>query len=554
MHFLYKSLSFGLGASSLVRAYKWPNPLHDELDHYLFDQQGYNTGATVFQGGIPQCSHFFGADTFGRQNAAEWLRTAFHDAATHDSAAGTGGIDASIAVEADREENKGTAVSATLNFFFAFVTARVSLADLVALGVVAAMDSCGGPEIPFRSGRIDNFTPSPPGVPEPHQDIQTHINAFSRMGFTKEEMIGLVACGHSIGGVHHATFPDIVPPPPDPSTNFQGVQHFDSTFDSFDNKVATEFLAGTPNNPLAYGFNETTRSDFRIFTSDGNSTISRFAADNNVYKSTCGNLLEKMINTVPSGVTLSDVIKPVPVKPKIFLTLTSDGHLQVSGEVRFFNMEENPQRTVLFKWHNRRGGCADRTSRCSSTATHSANQVTTLFRGTKSMWYSFNATLDDSAGISDFWFEVDDHNGSSAKKMYAENGRPFPVDDRFFIIPNMSCQTQSQDDPSAQFFTTTFGLRATEKPSQVKLRTTRLSRDSPGLTYTRTEGEVDAILFPNSTSSNYKLYRASWTGRDISLDNFFFDAIATLRGGKQIVDADWSNRDFLDTPFGCNAQ
>jgi catalase (peroxidase I) len=69
------------------------------------------------------------------------------------------------------------------------------------------MDSCGGPEIPFRSGRIDDFTPSPPGVPEPHQDIQTHINAFSRMGFTQEEMIGLVACGHSIGGVHHASFP-----------------------------------------------------------------------------------------------------------------------------------------------------------------------------------------------------------------------------------------------------------------------------------------------------------------------------------------------------------
>jgi hypothetical protein len=71
MHALYRSLSFGLAATSLARAYKWPTPLIDELDHYLFDQQGYNTGATVFQGGVPQCSHFFGSDLIGRQNAAE---------------------------------------------------------------------------------------------------------------------------------------------------------------------------------------------------------------------------------------------------------------------------------------------------------------------------------------------------------------------------------------------------------------------------------------------------------------------------------------------------
>jgi hypothetical protein len=86
---------------------------------------------------------------------------------------------------------------------------------------------------------------------------------------------------------------EIVPPPADPSINSEGVQHFDSTSETFDNKVyvcsitpnstsscnfissATEFLAGTPNNPLAFGFNETTRSDFRIFSSDGNQTISQ---------------------------------------------------------------------------------------------------------------------------------------------------------------------------------------------------------------------------------------------------------------------------------------
>lgn len=77
------------------------------------------------------------------------------------------------------------------------------------MGVVTAMDACGGPEILFRVGRVDDFTPGPSGVPEPQQDVQTHIDAFTLMGFTKEEMIGLVACGHSIGGVHHRSFPGL---------------------------------------------------------------------------------------------------------------------------------------------------------------------------------------------------------------------------------------------------------------------------------------------------------------------------------------------------------
>jgi catalase (peroxidase I) len=81
------------------------------------------------------------------------------------------------------------------------------VADFLAIAARAALDGCLGPEVPFRAGRIDNFTIGPSGVPEPQQDLQTHLDAFTRMGFTKEEMIGLVACGHSIGGVHHAFFP-----------------------------------------------------------------------------------------------------------------------------------------------------------------------------------------------------------------------------------------------------------------------------------------------------------------------------------------------------------
>jgi hypothetical protein len=83
-----------------------------------------------------------------------------------------------------------------------------------------------------------------------------------------------------------------------------------------------------------------------------------------------------------------------------------------------------------------------------------------------------------------------------------------------------------------------------------------MDRDFPGLTYTRRDAEQSATLFSNSTSSNYKLYRASWLEKpkDFSSDTFFFDAIATLKGGQQVKEEGWGRFDFFDAPFGCNSQ
>jgi hypothetical protein len=121
-------------------------------------------------------------------------------------------------------------------------------------------------------------------------------------------------------------------------------------------------------------------------------------------------------------------------------------------------MQENLQRTVLFKWHDRRGDCADTSTQCSSPTTHSAEQVTKLFRGTQSLWYNFNATLDDSAGISDFWFEVDEHDGTGPKQQYSETGKAFPIDDRFFLVPSRSCRDTAFSGTSAEAVNVTFAV------------------------------------------------------------------------------------------------
>jgi hypothetical protein len=86
----------------------------------------------------------------------------------------------------------------------------------------------------------------------------------------------------------------------------------------------------------------------------------------------------------------------------------------------------------------------------------------------------------------------------------------------------------------------------------VQLRTMLLETGTPSLGYTRApDNTVSATLLSNSTSSNYQLYRASWTQVKSSFGFWFFDAAATI-GEEQIIDAAWSNEDFPSGP--CAAQ
>lgn len=57
--------------------------------------------------------------------------------------------------------------------------------------------------------------------------------------------------------------------------------------------------------------------------------------DPEVFSKTCANLLARMIDTVPRGVQLTDVIEPMPVKPKnVHLVYTKDDTIHLNGDVR----------------------------------------------------------------------------------------------------------------------------------------------------------------------------------------------------------------------------
>ncbi|KAF7340127.1 Peroxidase [Mycena venus] len=382
-----------------AHAYLWPSPMLDELESLLYEITPGTTGIASF---IQPCDTFTFASTggsgpTGRSNAADWIRTAYHDMATHNIADGTGGLDASIrfAEEQARAENVGDGFANTLSVLTGFATRYVSIADTLALGTVIAVEFCGGPQIPFRGGRVDATEPNLPGVPEPEQTLDSHIATFAKQGFTPDEMIGLVACGHTFGGVQHAPFPDIVPELNDPNST-ESVAHFDTTNTHFDNNIAVEYISGTTQNPLVVGFNDTTNSDRRIFGSDGNVTMLSFANSPELFASRCSELFARMLDTVPSGVQLSDVITPLPVKPSN-LKFTLDGDvLQFSGQVRFWNLTENPNRVALLLWDDHLGGVHN------STLLSSLGSVTSYPDGVAS-----GLSLDAAAGITNMRFIID---------------------------------------------------------------------------------------------------------------------------------------------------
>ncbi|ESK96726.1 l-ascorbate oxidase [Moniliophthora roreri MCA 2997] len=378
--------------------------------------------------------------------AAQWVRTAYHDMATHNVHDGTGGLDASIRFELDRAENVGIGMAQTLSDFHRLQTRVFGMADLIAMAVVHAYGGCGGPFVPYRAGRRDATAAGVPGVPEPHQDITSHIASFERQGFTQSEMIALVACGHAVGGVRKDDFPTAGLP--NDFHLFHGAQTYDNTV-CVDLRVSikritdhlfrvTEWLDGTTSNPLVVAPNVTMRSDLRIFNSDQNVTMRSLAIKAN-FDSTCKSLLARMIDSVPNGVTLTDVIDPIENKvgkARLFVSSTSD-NLVLTTTLRLLNPADNPQRTVTLFWTDRRTPSTCPSTGC-SVASSSAQRITGRdinvnfpsgfdLRGITAFRYSFEANVNPTSSIAKFWFEIDEHDGS-AKKVLDNGGDGYPVD------------------------------------------------------------------------------------------------------------------------------
>ncbi|KAH8887236.1 heme peroxidase [Thozetella sp. PMI_491] len=421
--------------------YVWPNEKNDQIESILYEQ---SNGVVS---GVRGCTGGAVAGAPGRSTAAEWLRNAYHDMATADIGVGTGGMDASIVFESARDENKGKAFSETRAQFTGLQTTRSSLSDLFALAAIVSIASCsnGTVLIPMRPGRVDATSPGPSGVPRPEEDLPSHTASFQRQGFNVTEMIALVACGHTIGGVHGVDFPDIVPITNDDPSDDNTVT-FDTTTDIFDNNVAKQFVANVSQNPLAFGSNITTRSDFRIFNADGGNTIGNMAKSNDFFISTCATVLEKMLNTAPKEVVLGRPIEPLLVKPGSFnVEIGTDGNMTVLGRIRVADtLLTSASSQVIVHLTPRSGIACSGTQQCSrGLATRDVSKDShCVYPNCGPSWgfYNFNITgIPILQGISSFTVEIFD-NTTGISVIYDNEGHEFPLSDAIQTQKSRSSQ------------------------------------------------------------------------------------------------------------------
>lgn len=442
-----------------VSAYTWPSQQYDALEGLLYE--GRRPDGSSLSGLVHPCRK--------RTNtlasiAAEWLRFAFHDMATHNVDDGTGGMDGSIVYELGRPENFGLGFNQTLNDFEAFPNKLVSRADVISIAAIMAVATCDGPVIPFRAGRVDVWAGGATGAPEPQDDLPTLTESFRKQGFNQAEMIKLVACGHTMGGVRSSDFPQLVPP--DPNSVNPVFDDFDTTM-AFDNAVVTQYLDGSTKNILVVGTNQTMNSDLRVFQSDGNSTM-KSLGDATVFKTECQSILGRMLDVVPQNVTLTDEITLLPAKVNNAQLTFQKNQLVFKSTFRLTqptNTTANAKRNVTMLWCNKYGdnkNCAGKTNIASSVSKTSQNSddVSPITKnlGYYFLFYDFVVPINSNVSISKFWFKVDEMDGSTPTT-YNNGGSGYPIDqDQVLFIPKLShVDLVPVNSTSAQTYTNRYG-------------------------------------------------------------------------------------------------
>ncbi|KAI3615679.1 l-ascorbate oxidase [Moniliophthora roreri] len=150
-----------------------------------------------------------------------------------------------------------------------------------------------------------------------------------------------------------------------------------------------------------------------------------------------------MINTVPSGVTLTDVIQPIENKVgKARLFISSDSNnlifkTSLKSRYKLLNPTTNPSRTVTIFWTDRNAPSTCPSTGCTS-ASVSARRITgpdvnTIgasgfdLYGITAWKYEFEAHINAASSIDKFWFEIDEHDGSP-KTMVNNGGSGYEIE------------------------------------------------------------------------------------------------------------------------------
>ncbi|KAI1964730.1 hypothetical protein LOZ58_001418 [Ophidiomyces ophidiicola] len=349
-------------------------------------------------------------------------------------------------------------------------------------------------------------------------------------------MVALVACGHTLGGVHGANFPLIVRPgsAPDDFALLDGTR-------GFDERIASNFVNNVSGNPLTSPFARANSrdSDNKVFSIDGNATI-RALADPAVFRTTCARVLQQMIDTVPRGVNLSAApLTPYELKPvNLSLALAANDSLRFAGTLRL-RTTARPLSTVsalALRYTPRQGPAA-----CPACVVSTRLAATDALFGESFAYYAFDAAIPANASIASFTAHLALADGQSVT--FDNNGARFPVSDAVLLLPAQSCVV-------ATTLTVVAAVRNTLTAPNVSLAlTTKTPRDCcvvPALTTTTLPMTRGA-----AAGSLYTLYTVSLPLDAANRPIARFDVVA-VSGDSTFTDAFRATADLPArcTPFG----
>lgn len=475
------------------QAYVWPSK-YDGLDDLLYLQSGYIKDGSLSDQ-VSTCG--FGAGAPGIQKAAEWVRTAFHDSVTHDASAKTGGLDASIRFELDRAENLGAALNNTLSDITSSVNIHNSAADLLALSLVMSVARCANMRVPLRLGRKDAAEAGIKGVPEAHTDLETTRNRFATASLNETDMITLIACGHSIGGVHSVDHPEIVSGPVSADNKLS----FDTTKDVLDNNVVLEYLDNSTANPLVINPNNTLNSDKRIFAADDNATMKKLA-DKAYFKSQCEAAFDKMLSLVPGEVTLTDPLEPADIRPSInSFQLNVDGSINLSGRIRV-RVTPSTGRDA-----NKFTAAIIPASRNGSDAAEIVARRATFRGGTsfgyldeEFQWFEFSQTLNATDRFDSFNIRIDDQIYDNAKT------GGYPLNAQVLYQNTQSCITHDSTTDQWTLKVTAAVAKSLRGEPQIRVVHRKFTQ---GFIIPSLEQEVIAMTRSTKETADYVYYTVS---------------------------------------------
>ncbi|KAJ7713521.1 hypothetical protein B0H14DRAFT_2280597, partial [Mycena olivaceomarginata] len=155
----------------------------------------------------------------------------------------------------------------------------------------------------------------------------------------------------------------------------------------------------------------------------------RSLASPDTFNEVCADLIGRMIDTVPSTVTLTDVIEPFDFKVWNTMLFPQGGSLAFLATLRIITTP-GLNRTVTMFWTSRTGTFCP-AGGCSAQVFEVTIPDSTLLGQLKGIpsfdLHSFNPPIDLATSILKFWFEVNNNNGS-APFIVGNNGANYTIE------------------------------------------------------------------------------------------------------------------------------